>query len=78
MRVLAPIASDPNYLSDLTRQYWTFHWMLATAHFHCALRPSISGRSAGEKLVSALEQLRAQAGELLAASDSALAVPSAA
>lgn len=77
-RILAPISSNPHYLSSLSRQYWTFHWMFLTAHFHCALRPSIAGRAAGEQLVAILERLRVQAGELLEASDSALAVPSAA
>jgi hypothetical protein len=77
-RLLAPISPDPHFVSRLSRQYWSFHWTYATVFVFC-LAPALTRKPAAvERLVSALSQVRAEARELLAVSDSALAMPSAA
>ena len=77
-RLLAPISPDPHFVSRLSRQYWSFHWAYATVFVYC-MAPALARKPAAvERLVSALSQVRAEARELLAVSDSALAMPAAA
>ena len=76
-RLLAPISPDPSFLSRLSRQYWSFHWTYANAYAGC-LFPALARQTLAVRLVSALSQMRAEAGQLLAVSDSALSAPAAA
>jgi hypothetical protein len=77
-RLLAPISPDPAFASRLTRQYWSFHVAYVSVYAQCLLPAMMPASSAADRLVSALSDLREQARDLLAASDSALAAPSAA
>ena len=77
-RLLAPISTDSRFVSRLSQQYWSFHWAYVCVYAYC-LVPSLARRPVMvDRLVSALAQVRAEARELLAVSDSALALPTAA
>lgn len=77
-RLLAPISTDSRFVSRLSQQYWSFHWAYVCVYAYC-LVPSLARRPVMvDRLVSALARVRAEARELLAVSDSALALPTAA
>ena len=73
-RLLAPISPDPSFATELSRQYWTFHWAYLRLQAQC-LAPAI-GRdsSAADSLVQVLSDIRQQAGDLLSVSEGALSV----
>ncbi len=77
-RLLAPISPDPAYVSQLSRQYWSFHWAYLNVQAQCLLPATVRPTVAADGLVDALNAVRDQARSLLAVSDSALVLPTAA
>lgn len=77
-KLLAPISPNPAFASQLSRQYWAFHWAYARIWVHCLL-PSLGRQSsAAERLVQALSDIREHAHSLLSASESMTPVAAAA
>lgn len=72
-RILAPISPDPTFASNLTTQYWTFHWAYFGIAAQCMLPGLVGSGSAAEHLVETLSELRTQARGLLAVAEPSMA-----